>query len=96
MKFPGTCIVCNETIQVNQVGLWSKGIGVKHEECAKVKELVCIVCGNSAGCSQCEFRNDCDLEQVSQSCICKKCSENNLVFPTYQKSVAKKYPALKT
>jgi hypothetical protein len=22
MKFPGTCVVCNEKIDVNEVGLW--------------------------------------------------------------------------
>jgi len=39
MKFPGTCIVCNEKIEVNEIGLWSKGLGVKHEKCAQVNEL---------------------------------------------------------
>ena len=35
MKFPGTCIVCNEKIEINEIGLWSKGTGVKHEKCAQ-------------------------------------------------------------
>ena len=52
MKFPGTCIVCNEKIEVNEIGLWAKGLGVKHEKCAEVKELSCIVCGGPAGCAQ--------------------------------------------
>ena len=44
MKFPGTCIVCNEKININEPGLWQKGVGVKHEKCAEVKELkVCQV-----------------------------------------------------
>ena len=30
MKFTGTCIVCNEKIEINEIGLWSKGVGVKH------------------------------------------------------------------
>ena len=51
MKFPGTCIICNDKIEINEIGLWSKGVGVKHEKCAKVNELQCIVCGSSAGCS---------------------------------------------
>jgi hypothetical protein len=44
MKFPGTCIVCNEKIEINETGLWSKGLGVKHEKCAQTNELQCIVC----------------------------------------------------
>jgi hypothetical protein len=38
MKFPGTCIVCNEKIKVNEIGLWAKGLGVKHEKCAQINE----------------------------------------------------------
>jgi hypothetical protein len=94
MKFPGTCIVCNEKINANEIGLWSKGLGVKHEKCAEVKELRCIVCGGPAGCSSCEFRNDCDLEIVSQLCICSKCSEKNDPFTLYRNSVKKKFPLL--
>ena len=56
MKFPGTCIVCNEKIPVNEIGLWAKGLGVKHEKCAQTNELQCIVCGAPAGCPQCEFQ----------------------------------------
>ena len=56
MKFPGTCIVCNEKIKVNEIGLWAKGLGVNHEKCAQINELQCAVCGASAGCSQCEFQ----------------------------------------
>ena len=43
MKFPGTCIVCNDKIEINEIGLWSKGVGVKHEKCAQTNELQCIV-----------------------------------------------------
>ena len=42
MKFPGTCIVCNDKIEINEIGLWSKGVGVKHEKCAQTNELQCI------------------------------------------------------
>lgn len=94
MKFPGTCIVCGQKIEVNEFGLWAKGLGVKHEKCAEIKELQCSVCGKSAGCTNCEFRDDCDLERVSQICICKKCSEDSNSFDNYLKSVKRKYHIL--
>ena len=94
MKFPGTCIVCNEKINANEIGLWSKGIGVKHEKCAELKELKCIVCGEPAGCSSCEFRDDCNLELVSQLCICNKCCNKNDAFTLYQDSAKKKFSFL--
>jgi len=50
MKFPGTCLVCNKKIEINEVALWAKGLGVKHQGCAEVKQLKCIVCGGPAGC----------------------------------------------
>jgi len=89
MKFPGTCIICNE-----KIGLWSKGIGVKHEKCSQIKELRCAVCNGPAGCQSCEFQDICDLEKVSQLCICKKCSEEKNPFSSYQKSIKKKLPLL--
>ena len=95
MKFPGTCIVCNEKINVNEPGLWQKGVGVKHEKCAEeVKELKCIVCSGPAGCSTCEFRDDCDLEIVSQLCICNKCSDKKDTFSLYRESAKKKFSLL--
>jgi len=95
MKFTGTCIICNEKINANEIGFWAKGLGVKHEKCAKVIELQCMVCGNSAGCQNCEFRDSCDLENVSQVCICKKCSEKSDSLILYQKSSQTKFPLLK-
>ena len=94
MKFSGKCIVCNEKIEANEIGLWSKGLGVKHEKCAEIKELKCSICGKSAGCPHCEFREDCNLEQVSQLCICKKCAEIKEAFIIYQQSVGKKFHLL--
>ncbi|WP_297464009.1 hypothetical protein [Nitrosarchaeum sp.] len=91
MKFPGTCVVCNEKIEVNEIGLWAKGLGVKHEKCAQINELKCIVCNGSAGCAQCEFQDICDIQKVSQLCICKKCSEEKNSFDSYQKSVKKNF-----
>ena len=43
MKFEGTCIVCNEKIAINEIGLWSKGLGVKHEKCVETEDLKRIV-----------------------------------------------------
>lgn len=94
MKFPGKCIVCNEKIEKDDVGFWAQGVGVQHEKCAEVKELTCIVCGNPAGCPQCEFRDTCDLEVVSQLCICKRCDSEADAFNQYQKAVLKKFRLL--
>ena len=94
MKFSRTCIVCKKKIDVNEVGLWAKGIGVKHLACAEVIELRCLVCGGPAGCTQCEFRTDCDLAKVSQLCICKKCNDSEDAFVSYRKAVAKKFSIL--
>jgi hypothetical protein len=94
MKFPGTCIVCKKKIEINEIGLWAKGIGVKHKACADVVELRCAVCGGPAGCPKCEFADYCDLTKVSQLCICKKCNDDKDVFISYQKAIAKKFPIL--
>ena len=94
MKFPGTCIICNEKIEVNEIGLWAQGIGVKHEKCSEAKDLKCIVCNRSAGCQTCEFQDICDIEKVSQLCICKKCSEEKTPYDSYQTSVRKNFPLL--
>jgi len=94
MKFPGTCIVCNEKIDANEIGLWAKGLGVKHEKCAEINELNCIVCGGPAGCTKCEFQEDCDRSIVSELCICKKCNEAQNPFESYKSSVKKKFRLL--
>ena len=94
MKFPGTCIVCKKKIEVNELALWAKGLGVKHQKCSQVNELKCAICGASAGCLQCEFIDDCDREKVSQLCICKKCHEEKDAFALYQKTISKRFPML--
>ena len=94
MKFSGKCIVCNEKIEKDEIGFWAKDIGVKHEKCAEIKELTCGVCGGPAGCPTCEFRDSCDLERVSQICICKKCEARTDPYNLYQKSVMKKFRLL--
>lgn len=94
MKFPGTCIVCNEKIEINEIGLWAKGLGVKHEKCAQIKELDCIVCGRPAGCSVCEFIEECDLEKVSPLCMCKPCGDSKDSFDSYRTATKKKFHIL--
>ena len=91
MKFDGTCIICNEKVNANEIGLWSKGLGVKHEKCAEVNELKCMSCDNTAGCLLCEFQNNCDRSLVSQLCICKKCESEGNTFEHYQISVKDKF-----
>lgn len=94
MKFPGTCVVCKKKIEVNEVALWAKGLGVKHQKCAQINELKCAICGASAGCLQCEFTDNCDREKVSRLCICKKCHEGKDAFALYQKTISKQFPML--
>ena len=91
MKSDGICIVCNKKVNANKIGLWSKGIGVKHEKCAEINDLKCVICDNPAGCLQCEFQNDCDRSLVSQLCICKKCETQEHTFEQYQLSIRDKF-----
>ena len=97
MKFPGICIVCKGRIQAGEVGLWAKGMGVKHEGCdtGAPDELACAVCGGPAGCGSCEMREDCDIPNVSQMCICKKCADAADPFASYRTAVGKKFPLLR-
>jgi len=94
MKYPGNCIVCNERINANEVGLWAKDLGVKHEKCAQTEELDCVVCGGPAGCGTCEFHDDCDVARVSQLCICRGCSDAAGSFDSYQSAVKKRFRIL--
>ena len=91
MKFDGTCLICNKKVNANKIGVWSKGIGVKHEKCAEINELKCVICDNPAGCLQCEFQNECDRSLVSQLCICKKCETQEHTFEQYQLSIRDKF-----
>ena len=95
MKFDGKCLVCNQKIKAKEIGLWSKGIGVKHEKCAEQSvDIKCIICDGEAGCKTCEFLENCDLQKVSQMCICKKCEGTDDLFLTYQNAIIKKFPRL--
>lgn len=94
MKFPGICLVCKKKIEVNEIALWAKGSGVKHQACAEVAQLKCMVCGGPAGCPDCEFAENCNIARVSQLCICKKCNNEKDAFLVYQTSVVKRFPML--
>ncbi|MDE1816950.1 MAG: hypothetical protein KGI11_10380, partial [Thaumarchaeota archaeon] len=85
---------CKKKIEVNEVALWAKGLGVKHQACSEVVDLKCAICGGPAGCLQCEFTDDCDRNKVSQMCICKKCHEGKNVFVLYQKAISNHFPIL--
>ena len=91
MKFDGNCIVCDEKVKAKEIGLWSKGVGVKHEKCAEIVELKCVICDNPAGCLQCEFQDNCDRSQVSQLCIYKNCVRLKHTFDQYQGTIRDKY-----
>ncbi len=95
MKFPGVCLVCKKQVDKGGPGLWQKGVGVKHEGCAKTDEIGCAICGAPAGCPVCEFSDDCDLARVSRLCVCAKCIEKGDMFQLYVDSVGRKFPALK-
>ncbi len=107
MKFPGKCMECGKPIPAGQPGLWLKGVGVKHVQCATsedmdssdtsvpvVNRIMCSLCGKSAGCSECEFQDNCDIANVSPSCLCAPCSQKNDVLSLYHVSVGKKFPIL--
>ena len=94
MKFPGVCLVCKKKIEVNEIALWAKGYGVKHQACAEIAQLKCMVCGGPAGCPDCEFAENCNIARVSQLCICKKCNNEKDAFLVYQTSVVKRFPML--
>lgn len=94
MKYPGKCIACGESIRVGEQGLWSKGVGVKHADCAENVQMMCSVCGGPAGCTECEFRDSCGIPNVSPACICKSCSEKRDALGLYRRSVGKKFVVL--
>lgn len=84
LKYPGRCVVCGKEARVGAQVMWQKGVGVRHPECAEARELDCIVCGSPAGCPSCEFAEDCDLERVSQACVCPGCSAKPGAFGLYR------------
>ncbi|ABK78273.1 conserved hypothetical protein [Cenarchaeum symbiosum A] len=94
MKYPGKCVVCGKPVAANEQGFWQKDKGVKHEACGEAKELSCIICGGPAGCPECEFREDCDLDAVSQLCVCGGCMGKGDVYSLYREAAGSKFPLL--
>ena len=95
LKYDGKCGVCNQTVKKNEMGFWYRGIGVKHEKCAeKNKDLKCVICDGLVGCTNCEFIEDCNPQNVSSLCICKKCEHLDEPFISYKKAVIEKFPVL--
>lgn len=92
MRFPGTCVECGKPVKAGEVGLWSKGLGVKHLSCVDTGGISCVICGKPAGCQTCEMFTNCDIQRVSQLCVCSNCSRVGL--PEYVKRVGKKFPML--
>ena len=37
VKYPNKCFTCKDLIKKDQTALWSKGVGIKHIECPKVR-----------------------------------------------------------
>ncbi len=96
IKFAGTCVVCGKRVEANTTGLWAKDVGIKHEGCAQAATIDCIICGAPAGCTECEFGEDCDTEKVSQPCICKRCGDTPDPFGPYRAAAGKKFRLLNT
>ncbi len=101
MRFPGTCRICGKGVRKGKHALWAKGVGVKHIECAeaeavarKTKEIPCIICGGPAGCGQCGLAGSCDVQKVSQLCICSGCDSGGAIH-SYRAAAARKFPVLK-
>lgn len=94
MRFPGTCLVCRKRITAGEQALWSRGVGVKHVECAQDEGggVSCMVCGGPAGCATCELADSCDTKKVSL-CICTRCNTGD-AMAAYVAAVSKKFPAL--
>ena len=99
MRFPGTCLECGKRINLGEQGLWARGVGVKHVECAERSagqgpDIACAVCAGPAGCSTCELADSCDTKKVSQLCICRGCNAGD-AMAKYVDAVARKFPALR-
>ena len=37
VEYPNKCLTCKDLIKKDQTALWSKGVGIKHIECPKVR-----------------------------------------------------------
>ncbi len=108
MRFPGKCMECGKPIPAGQPGLWSRGVGVMHLECAAADirgeddgkspeyRIACAACGRPAGCHDCEFQDICDIPRVSPRCLCRACLQKGggAVMELYRQSAGSKFPIL--
>ncbi len=92
MKFASVCMICKKRLRAGEPGLWAKGVGVKHVQCAQESGATCIMCGSPAGCQQCSVSEDCDYKNVSL-CICSNC-EGTITIAKYGMAAEKKFHAL--
>lgn len=96
MRYPGICVTCGKQVDANEMGMWMSGQGVKHESCVELQRILCLVCGAPVGCIDCEFREECDIPNVSEYCICRRCIDRPDPLGLYGKAALKKFPALGT
>ena len=95
MRHPGVCIICKESVQVNEIAFWSSVKGVKHQKCEQKEHYIkCAVCGGSAGCTKCEFQENCDIPNVSPLCLCYVCMQQKDAVGVYRKAISKKFTGL--
>lgn len=90
LKYAGKCVVCEKPVPVGSQVMWLKGTGIKHPECASAPSIKCIVCGKPAGCASCEFFEDCDLENISQACMCASCAAEPGAFDKYRAAAGRR------
>ena len=97
VKYKGKCADCGKEIPQGNYALWSRtSKTIKHVKCEsdkageskneQVLELVCYICGKSAGCADCGFEADCNRALVSQVCICNQCMSEKNAFENYQEA----------
>jgi hypothetical protein len=99
VKFRGICKTCGKVLIKGDRAVWSKNSkAIKHIEChiAGLKDskfggirLNCVVCGNDAGCLECEFEASCNREKISKLCICKSCYSKSDVLELYTQAASR-------
>ena len=98
VKFRGVCKTCGKVMMKGERAVWSRNSkAIKHIEChlndlKKSKQvgisLNCIVCGNDAGCLECEFEACCNREKL-KLCICKSCYSKSQALNLYKEAASK-------
>ncbi|MGA8842449.1 MAG: hypothetical protein WB511_02610 [Nitrososphaeraceae archaeon] len=100
VKFSGVCKTCGKVLRKGERAVWSKNSkAIKHIECHlnDVRKspnmmgirLKCIVCGNDAGCLECEFEACCNRKKISNLCICKYCYSNSHALDLYDQAASR-------